>query len=96
MLNGLQHRLQNIEESIATLARTKLRSEQQRLESYMAIVENNNPETILRRGFAIVRDSNGRSVDMQNIEIGSDVTIETAQFKLTANVTSKHTKHRTK
>ena len=96
MLNGLQHRLQNIEESIATLARTKLRSEQQRLESYMAIVENNNPETILRRGFAIVRDSNGRSVDMQNIEIGSDVTIETAQFKLTANVTNKHTKHRTK
>lgn len=93
ILNGLQHRLTNIEESIATLTRTKLRGEEQRLASYMALVENNNPDNILRRGFAILRDNNGRSIDIQNIEPGSNVIIETAQCKLTANIISKHIEH---
>lgn len=93
ILNGLQHRLTNIEESIATLTRTKLRGEEQRLASYMALVENNNPDNILRRGFAILRDNNGRSIDIQNIEPGSNVIIETAQCKLTANIISRHIEH---
>ena len=93
ILNGLQHRLTNIEESIATLTRTKLRGEEQRLASYMALVENNNPDNILRRGFAILRDNNGRSIDIQNIEPGSNVIIETAQCKLTANIINKHIEH---
>lgn len=93
ILNGLQHRLTNIEESIATLTRTKLRGEEQRLASYMALVENNNPDNILRRGFAILRDNNGQSIDIQNIEPGSNVIIETAQCKLTANIISKHIEH---
>lgn len=89
MVNTLQHRLDNVEESIATYSRTLLRSEHQRLDAYGTTIEDNNPAAILRRGFAIVRGSDGRSIDLQNIEPGSDVNIELATGSLTANVIHK-------
>ena len=88
-VNGMQHRLTSIEESIATLARTMIRSEEQKLSSHLMVVEQSNPEIILRRGFAIVRGSDGRAVNIQNIKPGADVNIELATGTIEANVTSK-------
>ena len=89
VVNGMQHRLTNIEESITTLARTLISGEEQRLRSHLMVVEQSNPEIILRRGFAIVRGDDGRAIDPQNIEPGSDVSIELAAGTIKANVTSK-------
>ena len=91
-VNGMQHRLRSIEESIATLARTMILSEEQRLKAHLMVVEQSNPETILRRGFAIVRDADGRALNIQNIEPGADVSIELAAGTFEANVTSKRLK----
>jgi exonuclease VII large subunit len=85
----MQHRLTNIEESITTLARTLISGEEQRLRSHLMVVEQSNPEIILRRGFAIVRDADGRAIDPQNIEPGLDVNIEMAAGVIKANVKSK-------
>jgi exonuclease VII large subunit len=63
--------------------------EEQRLKSHLMVVEQSNPATILRRGFAIVRGTDGCAVDIQNIEPGSDVSIELAAGTIKANVTSK-------
>ncbi len=90
MVNGLQHRLDNMEESIATYARSMIRSEQQRIESHMQVVENNNPENILRRGFALVRGSDGQTINPQNIEPGTNVSIVMNSGTLTAEIKSKH------
>ena len=89
VVNGMQHRLTNIEESITTLVRTLISGEEQRLRSHLMVVEQSNPATILRRGFAIVRGDDGRAIDPQNIEPGSDVNIEMAAGTIKANVTSK-------
>ncbi|MBO7262800.1 MAG: exodeoxyribonuclease VII large subunit [Alistipes sp.] len=89
VVNGMQHRLANIEESITTLARTLISGEEQRLRSHLMVVEQSNPEIILRRGFAIVRDADGRTIDPQNIEPGLDVSIEMAAGVIKANVKSK-------
>lgn len=90
MVNGLQHRLDNMEESIATYARSMIRSEQQRIESHMQVVENNNPENILRRGFALVRGIDGQTINPQNIEPGTNVSIVMNSGTLTAEIKSKH------
>jgi exodeoxyribonuclease VII large subunit len=90
MVNGLQHRLDNMEESIATYARSMIRSEQQRIESHMQVVENNNPENILRRGFALVRGIDGQTINPQNIEPGTHVSIVMNSGTLTAEIKSKH------
>ena len=66
-----------------------IRSEEQKLSSHLMVVEQSNPEIILRRGFAIVRGSDGRAVDIQNIKPGADVNIELATGTIEANVTSK-------
>lgn len=89
VVNGMQHRLTNIEESITTLVRTLISGEEQRLRSHLMVVEQSNPEIILRRGFAIVRDADGRAIDLQNIEPGLDVSIEMAAGVIKANVKSK-------
>ena len=94
LLSGLQHRLDSIDESIATEAQRQLQIERQRLDSLDEIVASHNPEIILRRGFAIVRDSEGRAVKMDNISIGSNVNIELIDGNITANVTDRKTKRK--
>jgi exodeoxyribonuclease VII large subunit len=88
-VNGMQHRLDNIEQNIATLALSIIRGEEQRLSAQLTIIEQSNPEHILRKGFAIVRGGDGRTINPQNIEPGADVSIELATGIIKANVTSK-------
>lgn len=88
-VNGMQHRLDNIEQNIATLAHSIIRGEEQRLSAQLTIIEQSNPEHILRKGFAIVRGVDGRTINPQNIEPGADVSIELATGIIKANVTSK-------
>ena len=88
-VNGMQHRLDNIEQNIATLAHSIIRGEEQRLSAQLTIVEQSNPEHILRKGFAIVRGDDGYTINPQNIEPGADVSIELATGIIKANVTSK-------
>jgi exodeoxyribonuclease VII large subunit len=88
-VNGMQHRLDNIEQNIATLAHSIIRGEEQRLSAQLTIIEQSNPEHILRKGFAIVRGVDGCTINPQNIEPGADVSIELATGIIKANVTSK-------
>ncbi len=94
LLSGLQHRLDSLDEGIMAEAQRQLQIERQRLDSLDEIVESHNPEIILRRGFAIVRDSEGRAVNMSNISIGSNVNIELIDGNITANVTDRKTKRK--
>jgi exodeoxyribonuclease VII large subunit len=94
LLSGLQHRLDSIDESIATEAQRQIKVERQHLDSLDEIVASHNPETILRRGFAIVRDSEGRAVNMSNISVGSSVNIELIDGSITANVIDRKTKRK--
>ena len=94
LLSGLQHRLDSLDEGIMAEAQRQLQIERQRLDSLDEIVASHNPEIILRRGFAIVRDSEGRAVNMSNISIGSNVNIELIDGNITANVTDRKTKRK--
>jgi exodeoxyribonuclease VII large subunit len=94
LLSGLQHRLDSINEGIATEAQRQIKVERQHLDSLDEIVASHNPETILRRGFAIVRDSEGRAVNMSNISVGSSVNIELIDGSITANVIDRKTKRK--
>ena len=88
-LSALQHRLDMVEEGIKSDARRLIQSQTQRLESLKEIVDSHNPQNILRLGFAIVRDDQGRSIDLSNIAIGENVNIELSDGSLRANVTDK-------
>ena len=90
MLSGLQHRLDTLEESITSEARHMVCSQHQRLDAIDDIVASHNPRNILSRGFAIVRDVEGRTIDIDTIEPGASVNIEISSGELTANVQSKH------
>ena len=94
LLSGLQHRLDSLDEGIMAESQRQLQIERQRLDSLDEIVASHNPEIILRRGFAIVRDSEGRAVKMDNISIGSSVNIELIDGNITANVTDRKTKRK--
>lgn len=94
LLSGLQHRLDSLDEGIMAEAQRQLQIERQRLSSLDEIVASHNPEITLRRGFAIVRDSEGRVVNMSNISIGSSVNIELIDGNITANVTDRKTKRK--
>lgn len=94
LLSGLSHRLDTLEEKIASEASRRLETEQQRLNSLAEIVESHNPQNILKRGFAIVRDAEGRATSVGNISVGSSVNIELIDGSITANVTDKKTKRK--
>ena len=92
LLGGLQHRLDTLDESITSDAQRILQSQSQRLDSLQEIIESYNPENILRRGFAIVRDNEGRAVKVGNISTGQSVNIELIDGSITANVTETKSK----
>lgn len=94
LLSGLQHRLDMLDDGIATDAQRIVERESQRLDSLREIIESHNPENILRRGFAIVRDSEGRAINIDNIAIGSNVNIELIDGSVTAEVRDKKTKRK--
>lgn len=91
-LSGLQHRLDMLEEGIKSDARRIIQSQTQRLDSLQGIVESHNPRNILRLGFAIVRNADGKRVNLNNIEIGQNVNIELSDGSLSADVTEKKTR----
>ena len=91
-LSGLQHRLDMLEEGIKSDARRIIQSQTQRLDSLQGIVESHNPRNILRLGFAIVRNADGKRVNLNNIEIGHNVNIELSDGSLSADVTEKKTR----
>ena len=94
LLGGLQHRLDTLDESITSDAQRILQSQSQRLDSLQEIIESYNPENILRRGFAIVRDNEGRAVKVGNISTGQSVNIELIDGSITANVTETKSKRK--
>ena len=69
LLGGMQHRLDMLEEGITSDTERTIQRESQRLDSLREIIESHNPENILRRGFAIVRDSEGRAINVSNIAV---------------------------
>ena len=89
-ISGLQHRLDGLEESIATESRHLFKTQLQRLSSLEELIATYDPRNILRQGYAIVRDSAGRTINIDTIEPGSSVNIEISGGELTADVRSKH------
>ena len=94
LLGGMQHRLDMLEEGITSDTERTIQRESQRLDSLREIIESHNPENILRRGFAIVRDSEGRAINVSNIAVGSNVNIEHIDGSITAEVRDKKTKRK--
>ena len=94
LLGGMQHRLDMLEEGITSDTERTIQRESQRLDSLREIIESHNPENILRRGFAIVRDSEGRAINVSNIAVGSNVNIELIDGSITAEVRDKKTKRK--
>ncbi|MBR5133923.1 MAG: exodeoxyribonuclease VII large subunit [Alistipes sp.] len=94
LVSGLQHRLDTTEESIANNTRRIIERERQRLDTTSEIIDSHNPESILRRGFAIVRDGEGRAIKIGNIAIGESVNIELIDGGITAEVRDKKTKRK--
>ena len=89
-LSGLQHRIDSLEESIAAESRHLFKTQLQRLSSLEELIATYDPRNILRQGYAIVRDSSGRAINIDTIEPGSSVSIEISGGELTADVRSKH------
>ncbi len=45
-----------------------------------------SPLAVLKRGYAVVTDENGRSVSGESVNVGSRIIIRSAEYELTANV----------
>ncbi|MBQ5737536.1 MAG: exodeoxyribonuclease VII large subunit [Alistipes sp.] len=89
LLSGLQHRLDTLDEAISNGARRIITLEQQRLSALNSLIESYDPKRILSRGFAIVRTSDGKRVDANNIGPGDNVHIELIDYRLKATIDSK-------
>ena len=87
-LNGWSMLLDRAEEGIRHEARNLISREHSRLTAADGIVESSSPKKILSLGFAIVRDSKGATIDLDNIERGDDISIELMSGSIESRVLS--------
>lgn len=89
MLNGWRLGLDNAEQRIHDEARSMIRRADERLAAVESIVESSSPKKILRLGFAIVRGTDGRRVNMDAVAKGDSLSIEVAEGIIEGVVTQK-------
>ena len=85
-LNGCNMRLDRAEESIRNESLNRLARERNHLDAAEAIVESSSPKRILNLGFAIVRDSMGEIINLDNINSGDNISIELADGRIESRV----------
>ena len=66
----------------------KLRDTRQRIDNCVTVLENASPQTILDRGYSMVRNKDTKKIIRNNldVEIGSEIEIIPAKGKITAKV----------
>lgn len=85
-LNGCNMHLDRAEESIRNESLNHLARERNHLDAAEAIVESSSPKRILNLGFAIVRDSMGEIINLDNINSGDNISIELADGRIESRV----------
>lgn len=91
-LNGWRLRLDNAEEYIQSELRRTIEREQHRLRAAEDVVESSSPKKILGMGFAIVRGSDGKAIDIERVAPGDNLTIEVAGGAIESVVTNRNKK----
>ena len=80
-------RFDNAKELLFQNLTQKTRDLRQKIDTCITVLENASPNTILNRGYAMIRDENGRIVrSSADVKIGSRVEIIPAEGKITACV----------
>lgn len=80
-------RFDNAKEILFQNLTQKTRDLRQKIDTCITVLENASPNTILNRGYAMIRDENGRIVrSSADVKIGSRVEIIPAEGKITACV----------
>lgn len=70
-----------------------LDSTQERLEFFNRTLQQLNPETVLRRGYALVKNESGLLQKASDAILGSDITIQLHDGEIGANITNVHIKN---
>lgn len=80
-------RFDNAKELLFQNLTQKTRDLRQKIDACITVLENASPNTILNRGYAMIRDENGRIVrSSADVKIGSHLEIIPAEGKITACV----------
>lgn len=80
-------RFDNAKELLFQNLTQKTRDLRQKIDTCITVLENASPNTILNRGYAMIRDENGRIVrSSADVKIGSRIEIIPAEGKITACV----------
>ena len=87
-LNNATHTLDSAEASLAELSRRLIQDERSRLDMVQAVVEGCSVESILRLGFSVVRDGEGKVCSIDTLKHGDSVDITFAGGTAHAEVQS--------
>lgn len=90
LLNSVGHRLDVAAQSVAEYGCRMLKDERRRIDALQLVVDSHSVESILRCGFAVVRDERGRVVGIDDVKAGSNVAIEVYGGSLMAEVRTKN------
>lgn len=84
----LLSRFDNAKDSLFQNIIQKIRDTRQRIDNCVTVLENASPQTILNRGYSMVRNKETKKIIRSNIdvEIGNEIEIIPAKGKITAKV----------
>lgn len=84
----LLSRFDNAKDALFQNIIQKLRDTRQRIDNCVTVLENASPQTILDRGYSMVRNKETKKIIRNNldVEIGSEIEIIPAKGKITAKV----------
>lgn len=78
---------ERIAERLAPAAARRLAAERRKMESYQRLCHSLSPQRVLRRGFSLTRDADGRVVRRAaGIEVGSRITTRLAEGEIASRV----------
>lgn len=82
-----RQRLERLGLRLSTAAESRLHARQARLDQLRASLAHLNPDAVLARGYALVRDGTGRLVcDAQSLEPGAPISVYVARGRIEAEV----------
>lgn len=83
----LLNRFSIAKESLVKNLQDKIKDLHQKIENNLTILEHSSPETIFKRGYSMVTDSNGKIIRNSNqVSAGEELFIKPAEGKLIAKV----------
>ncbi len=88
---GMRERLQQLELRVGGAAARFVRRQHERIDGLSANLVHLNPESVLGRGYSIVRDRDGKIVrEAASVRVGKSVEITLAQGRIDAVVSATH------